>query len=90
MKVFLTPKFAKQLKRLHPDEKKIMDKAVQKIIDNPKIGEAKIGDLIGVYIYKFKVKDQQWLMAYEIISNKSLKLLMFGPHENFYQKLKYI
>ncbi len=88
MKVFLTPKFAKQLKRLHPAEKKIMDKAVQKIIDNPKIGEAKIGDLIGVYIYKFKVKDQQWLMAYEIISNKSLKLLMFGPHENFYQKLK--
>lgn len=65
-----------------------MDKAVQKIINNPKIGEAKIGDLIGVYIYKFKVKDQQWLMAYEIISNKSLKLLMFGPHENFYQKLK--
>ena len=88
MKVFLTSKFAKQLKRLHPAEKKIMDKAVQKIIDNPKIGEAKIGDLIGVYIYKFKVKDQQWLMAYEIISNKSLKLLMFGPHENFYQKLK--
>ena len=88
MKVFLTPKFAKQLKRLHQAEKKIMDKAVQKIINNPKIGEAKIGDLIGVYIYKFKVKDQQWLMAYEIISNKSLKLLMFGPHENFYQKLK--
>jgi len=27
-------------------------------------------------------------MAYEVISNKSLKLLMFGPHENFYQKLK--
>ena len=65
-----------------------MDKAVQKIINNPKIGEAKIGDLIGVYIYKFKVKDQQWLMAYEVISNKSLKLLMFGPHENFYRKLK--
>lgn len=88
MKVFLTPKFAKQLKRLHQAEKKIMDKAVQKIINNPKIGEAKIGDLIGVYIYKFKVKDQQWLMAYEVISNKSLKLLMFGPHENFYRKLK--
>jgi len=88
MKVFLTPKFAKQLKRLHPVEKKIMDKAVQKIIDNPKIGEAKIGDLIDVYIYKFKVKDQQWLMAYDVISNKSLKLLMFGPHENFYRKLK--
>jgi hypothetical protein len=61
---------------------------VQKIIDNPKIGETKIGNLIGVYIYKFKVKDQQWLMAYEVISNKSLKLLMFGPHENFYRKLK--
>ncbi|TRZ85872.1 MAG: type II toxin-antitoxin system RelE/ParE family toxin [Streptomycetaceae bacterium] len=88
MKVFLTPKFAKQLKRLHQAEKKIMDKAVHKIINNPKIGEAKIGDLIGVYIYKFKVKDQQWLMAYEVISNKSLKLLMFGPHENFYRKLK--
>ena len=88
MKVFLTPKFAKQLKRLHQAEKKIMDKAVQKIINNPKIGEVKIGDLIGVYIYKFKVKDQQWLMAYEVISNKSLKLLMFGPHENFYRKLK--
>ena len=88
MKVFLTSKFAKQLIRLHPAEKKIMDKAVQKIINNPKIGEAKIGDLIGVYIYKFKVKDQQWLMAYEVISNKSLKLLMFGPHENFYRKLK--
>ncbi len=88
MKVLMAPRFAKHLKRLHPFEKKVMDKTVQKIINNPKIGEAKIGDLIGVYIYKFKVKDQQWLMAYEVISNKSLKLLMFGPHENFYRKLK--
>ncbi|MSX67054.1 MAG: type II toxin-antitoxin system RelE/ParE family toxin, partial [Actinobacteria bacterium] len=29
-----------------------------------------------------------WLLAYRIISDESIKLLLVGPHENFYRKLK--
>ena len=35
------------------------------IVTNPLAGEAKRGDLAGVYIYKFKSQTQLMLLAYE-------------------------
>jgi hypothetical protein len=65
-----------------------LDKAVKALASNPELGEPKVGDLDGIYVYKFKLIDKQWLLAYRVISTKKIKLLLLGPHENFYRELK--
>jgi hypothetical protein len=50
---------------LHPNQKADVDDAVQAIVATPEIGEAKKGDLIGVFVYKFKCVGQLALLAYE-------------------------
>jgi hypothetical protein len=52
-----------------------------------KVGEEKKGDLSGVYVYKFKIHHQEYLLAYEWIPQERL-LLALGVHENFYRDLK--
>ena len=88
MRIVVTPSFERALKRLHPSQKKSLDQAVKAIAPNPEIGTAKIGDLQGIYIYKFNPVNQEWLLAYRVISKKEIKLLLSGPHENFYRDLK--
>lgn len=88
MQILVTPTFLKTVKKLHPNQKKSVDKAVLAISGDTKAGIAKVGDLEGIAIYKFRVNDQKWLLAYRVISKKSVKLLLVGPHENFYRDLK--
>ena len=45
--------FARGYKKLHQRQKQDVDAAVNVIVTNPLAGEAKRGDLAGVYIYKF-------------------------------------
>ncbi len=68
-------------------QKLFVNQAIQKIIDNPEIGESKRGDLAGVYVYKFKIDHQETLLAYEWDPKQRL-LLALGVHENFYRDLK--
>jgi len=88
MKILQTPTFIRLVKKLHPNQKKNLDKAVREIATNPEVGTPKVGDLAGVYIYKFKVSGLQWLFAYRVVSKSEVKLLVVGPHENFYRDLK--
>lgn len=88
MQILATPTFLKIIKKLHPNQKKAVDRAVQTISVDPAKGSPKVGDLDGIAIYKFRMNDQQWLLAYRIMSKKSVKLLLIGPHENFYRDLK--
>jgi mRNA-degrading endonuclease RelE of RelBE toxin-antitoxin system len=88
MQILVTPSFERAIKKLHPNQKKTLDKAVKAIATNPKLGDQKLGDLEGIYVYKFKLVDKQWLLAYRMISPKKMKLLLLGPHENFYRELK--
>ena len=88
MQILVTPTFLKTVKKLHSNQKKAVDKAVRVISNDPAKGIAKVGDLEGIAIYKFRINDQQWLLAYRIMSKKSVKLLLVGPHENFYRELK--
>jgi mRNA-degrading endonuclease RelE of RelBE toxin-antitoxin system len=88
MQILLTPSFERTIKKLHPNQKKSLDKAVKALASNPELGEPKVGDLDGFYVYKFKLIDKQWLLAYRVISTKKIKLLLLGPHENFYRELK--
>jgi mRNA interferase RelE/StbE len=88
MRILVTPSFARRAKRLHANQKKSLDKAIREIATDFAIGEEKVGDLVGVFIYKFSQGNEKWLLAYRVVSKKEIKLLIFGPHENFYRDLK--
>ena len=88
MRLLITATFAKATRKLHAPQKVELDTALKLIAKDPLIGEAKVGDLARVYVYKFRLSQQQCLLAYRIVDQESLKLLTFGPHENFYRDLK--
>jgi mRNA-degrading endonuclease RelE of RelBE toxin-antitoxin system len=88
MRLLITATFAKATKKLHAPQKLELDATLKQIAKDPIIGEAKVGDLLGVYVYKFRLSQQQVLLAYRIVDQESIKLLTFGPHENFYRDLK--
>ncbi|MFT6630457.1 MAG: mRNA-degrading endonuclease RelE of RelBE toxin-antitoxin system [Bacteriovoracaceae bacterium] len=87
VKIFQTNLFSKKIKKLSKKQKIDLDGAVEKIVKDPTIGTEKKGDLIGVYVYKFKTSTQQLLLAYEW-DEESRTLLMIGVHENFYREIK--
>ena len=59
MRILVTPSCERSIKKLHPNQKKSLDKAIKAIASKPEIGEAKVGDLEGIYVYKFKLVDKQ-------------------------------
>ena len=81
------PAFKKAYKKLPRSHQLMVNDAIKAIIQNPEIGDEKRGDLSGVYIYKFKIHHQEFLLAYEWDSMQRL-LLALGVHENFYRDLK--
>ena len=89
MKILQSGVFGRRVKKLHASEKKQLDSAVRKIVSDLTIGQMKTGDLAGVQVYKYKLKTQQYLLAYRVNpSRKILTLLALGSHENFYRDLK--
>lgn len=87
MKILVTPRFARDIKGLHPAEKKALDEQVRAIVAQPESGDMKKGDLAGVRVLKYKHSTQQFLLAYEV-TEETLILLGHGSHENFYRNLK--
>ena len=90
MQTLVTPTFVKSVKRLHRKQKADLDQAVRTIDETPSIGESKVGDLVGIQVYKFRMTNQLYLLAYRVLDEETIKLLMVGPHENFYRDLKRI
>jgi mRNA-degrading endonuclease RelE of RelBE toxin-antitoxin system len=88
MRILVTPSFSRRAKRLHANEKKALNKAIRAVSADSEIGDEKAGDLVGVFIYKFSTGNEKWLLAYRVVNKKEIKLLLFGPHENFYRELK--
>lgn len=87
IRVFQTNLFNKKIKKLPKKQKLDLDEAIKKIVADPTIGQEKKGDLIGVFVYKFKSSTQLLLLAYEW-DEESRTLLMIGVHENFYREVK--
>lgn len=87
MKVYQSRSFEKRVKRFSEIEKSVLDQEIEKIMQNPSVGEEKKGDLRGVYVHKFRIKTIQYLLSYRMIGN-DLELIMIGPHENYYRELK--
>ncbi len=90
MRLLVTPSFARATKKLHPQQKLELDVALRAVSADPVAGEAKVGDLVGIRVYKFRLSNQMYLLAYRILDAESLKLLTLGSHENFYRDLKRI
>ncbi len=88
MRLLITASFLKAAKKLHAPHKAKLDLVLKSISQDPWIGETKAGDLMGIRVYKFRLSNEVCLLAYRILDEDSIKLLTFGPHENFYRDLK--
>lgn len=89
MKILQTACFKKAVKKLHANQKQDLDLAIIAISECPLLGEAKVGDLAGIRVYKFSMVKQLTLLAYTFDSGiVTLTLLMLASHENFYRDLK--
>jgi mRNA interferase RelE/StbE len=75
MKILQSPSFARSIKKLHPNQKKSLDKSMRVIRAKPEIGTPTVGDLAGISIYKFRVNGLQWLLAYRINGAKEIALV---------------
>lgn len=87
MKIFQSRSFEKSVKKISKQEKEILDQEVRKIVNEPLAGNEKRGDLRGVFIHKFKLKTNEYLVAYRFIG-EDLEFIMLGPHENYYHDIK--
>lgn len=89
MNIVQTNLFFKTVKKLNVNQKADLDVAVKLVMNKPKIGQAKAGDLSNVYVYKFNMSKQLTLLAYIFQDEtETLTLLALGSRENFYRDLK--
>lgn len=87
MKIIQARSFEKRVKKFNHAQKKALDEQIKLIIESPAIGTEKKGDLIEVYVHKFKIKTIQYLLAYRF-NEELLELIVIGPHQNYYRDLK--
>ncbi|OGR08042.1 MAG: addiction module toxin RelE [Deltaproteobacteria bacterium RIFOXYD12_FULL_50_9] len=88
MKIYQSRSFEKKVKKFNEKEKYELDNEIKQIIQDPSIGTEKKGDLRGILVHKFNLQNQMYLLAYRVIQEESLELVMLGPHENYYRDLK--
>lgn len=91
--------FVQYLKKAHKPLQLAIEDAVEDVCANPEMGEAKTGDLVGIWVYKMKFNRQEYLIAYRPPTDEQyrhgldIELLIVdfyqaGSHENFYADLK--
>ncbi|MEQ1963378.1 type II toxin-antitoxin system RelE/ParE family toxin [Xenorhabdus khoisanae] len=89
IEVYETRRFSKALDKLPEQTLYLVENEIEKIIDNPRIGEKQKGDLDFLMVHKFPLNNQLILIGYHWKENKlELYLLDIGTHENFYQEQK--
>ena len=85
------PPAAKFIKKLKDKKlKNLYHDAVDKIREDYTVGEAKTGDLSGVYGYDIYYNKTNYELAYtvEYLENVVVVVIMAGTRENFYDQLK--
>lgn len=88
MKIYQSTSFEKKIKKFNKKEKHELDSEIKLILQTPSIGTEKKGDLRGIFVHKFNLQNQPYLLAYRFVDDESLELIMIGPHENYYRNLK--
>ena len=87
---FLKPA-ANFLKKLKDKQlKKLYQEAIDDICQDYTIGQAKSGDLSGVYGYDIYYNKTNYELAYtvEYVDDQVIVIIMAGTRENFYDELK--
>ncbi len=85
------PPAAKFLKKLKDKKlKTLYREAIDRIREDHTVGEAKKGDLSGVYGYDIYYNKTNYELAYtvEYVEDKIIVVIMAGTRENFYEQLK--
>ncbi|MEZ3454464.1 MAG: type II toxin-antitoxin system RelE/ParE family toxin [Oscillospiraceae bacterium] len=85
------PPAAKYLKKLKDKKlKALYQEAIDRIREDHTVGEAKTGDLIGIYGYDIFYNKTNYGLAYrvEYTDEKIIVVIMAGTRENFYDELK--
>ena len=91
--------FSQFVKKAHKPLQLAIEDAVEAVCEKPEIGEAKAGDLAGIWVYKFKFNRVEYLMAYrppseatrrqgDNVGKVTVDFYQIGSHENFYANLK--
>ncbi len=99
MKANFRRPFNQYVKKARKPLQLAIEDAVEDVCANPASGEAKLGDVAGIWVYKFKFQRQEYLLAYRPPpieprrQSTELEFLMIdfyqvGSHENFYDELK--
>ena len=100
MKANFKRPFKNFVKKAHKPLQLAIDDEVDEVCERPYDGEAKVGDLAGFHVWKFKFNKQEYLIAYrpppigqasdEEIEIEFLVIDFYkvGSHENFYDELK--
>jgi len=87
MRVVQSRLFKNRIKKFSKSQKSELDNVIRLLLKHPYSGNQKKGDLKGVFVYKFKIKNSLFLIAYRF-SESLLELIMIGEHENYYRTLK--
>ena len=85
------PPAAKFIKKLKDKKLKLLyQEAVDKIREDYTVGEAKMGDLSGIYGYDIYYNKTNYELAYtvEYQGDEVIVVIMAGTRENFYDQLK--
>ncbi|MBR3629176.1 MAG: type II toxin-antitoxin system RelE/ParE family toxin [Oscillospiraceae bacterium] len=85
------PPAAKFIKKLKDKKLKLLyQQAVDRIREDHTVGEAKTGDLSGIYGYDIYYNKTNYELAYrvEYEGDKIIVVIMAGTRENFYEALK--
>ena len=85
------PSAAKFLKKLKDKKlKSLYQEAIDRIREDHTVGEAKNGDLSGIYGYDIFYNKTNYELAYrvEYVEDKIIVVIMAGTRENFYDEHK--
>lgn len=91
--------FAQFVKKAPKPLQLAIEDEVEALCAVPGLGQAKVGDLAGIRVHKFRFNRQQYLIAYRPlpqafnVKGVALEVLWIdfyqvGSHENFYDELK--
>lgn len=87
--VYQSRRFEKTLDKLPESLLRVVEDEIEKIIQNPLLGEKKKGDLSYLRVHKFQLNNRLTLLGYSWVEDRiELYLLSLGSHENFYQEHK--
>jgi len=87
--VYETRRFEKALATFPEAALILIEDEIERLIDNPTLGETKKGDLSHLSVHKFTINQQQVLLGYSWLDvQNTLYFLQIGFHKNFYQKMK--